>query len=289
MLDNLQLISGEAFTAAEHIVEKVVDKISDVVGWVVTPKGNKQYQLEAENYLIEQIKNDSNMPELAKAACISDVRKVLREYRNQQNIFLTALKFLDNSAKPDDLDDDWLAYFFDNAKNISKNEMAIIWGKILAREINEPNRIPKCLIYILSTIDYEDAMAFKKLASFSLVVGEVYCPIIFSSKREVYIKNGLSMGEIINLQNTNLIQYNDLLYTRTINPKDKITYFDVAIDSKGMEKIYIGNVVLSKAGQELMSIITDKQKIDGFVEFVSETIIKEMGGIFEEIKNTVFN
>ena len=87
MLDNLQLIPGEAFTATEHILDKVIDKISDGVGWVVTPKGSKQYQIEAENYLIEQIKNDSNMPELAKAACISDERKVLREYRNQQNIF----------------------------------------------------------------------------------------------------------------------------------------------------------------------------------------------------------
>ena len=56
------------------------------------------------------------MPELAKAACISDARKILREYRNQQNILLTALKFLDNSANPDIVDDDWLSYFFDNAK-----------------------------------------------------------------------------------------------------------------------------------------------------------------------------
>lgn len=283
MLDNLQLIPGEAFTTAEHIVEKVIDKISNVVGWAVTPKGSKQYQLEAEKYLIERIKNDSNMPELAKAACISDARKVLREYRNQQKIFLTALKFLDASATPDDVDDDWLSYFFDNAKNISREEMAIVWGQILAREINTPNRIPKSLIYILSTMDYEDAMAFKKLANFSLVVGEVYCPIIFSAKRDMYIKNGLSMGEIIDLENTNLIQYNDLSYIKTIKPEDKIAYFDVTIDAKGLEKIYVGNVILSKAGQELMSVITDKRKIDGFAEFAAVTIIKELGGIFEEI------
>lgn len=126
MLDNLQLIPGEAFTAAEHIVDKVIDKISNAVGWVITPKGSKGHQLEAEKYLIEQIKSDVNMPELAKAACISDARKILREYRNQQNILLTALKFLDNSENPDIVDDDWLSYFFDNAKNISREEMAVI-------------------------------------------------------------------------------------------------------------------------------------------------------------------
>ena len=54
MLDNLQLVPGEAFTASEHIVEKVIDKVSNVVGWVITPKGSKQYQLDAEKYLIEK-------------------------------------------------------------------------------------------------------------------------------------------------------------------------------------------------------------------------------------------
>lgn len=288
MLDNLQLIPGEAFTASEHIVEQVIDKISGVVGWIVTAKGSKQYQLEAEKYLIEQIKNDANMPELAKAACISDARKVIREYRNQQNILLTALKFLDDSAKPDDVDDDWLAYFFDNAKNISKEEMAIIWGQILAREINTPNRIPKSLIYILSTIDYEDAMRFKKLANFTLLISDEYFPIIFMDKPDIYTRNGLNKNDIIYLKNTNLIQYNNLLYNISIDPTDRITYFDTPIDVKNSERIWIGNVVLSKAGQELMSVIIDKQKIGGFTEFVAATIIKDMGGILEEIENAVF-
>lgn len=43
------------------------------------------------------------------------------------------------------------------------------------------------------------------------------------------------------------------------------------------------NVILSKAGRELMSVITDKRKIDGFAEFVSGVIVKDMGGILEDI------
>ncbi len=82
MLDNLQVIPGEAFTAPGRIIEKVIDKISNVVGWSVTPKGAKAYQVEAEKYLVDKIKNDSNMPELAKAVCISNVRKIIKEYRN---------------------------------------------------------------------------------------------------------------------------------------------------------------------------------------------------------------
>ena len=40
---------------------------------------------------------------------------------------------------------------------------------------------------------------------------------------------------------------------------------------------------LSKAGQALMSVITDKVKIDGFAEFVAKTIVKEDGGIFDNV------
>lgn len=167
--------------------------------------------------------------------------------------------------------------------------MAVIWGQILAREINKPNRVPKSLIYILSTIDYEDAIAFKKLANVSLVIGEVYCPAIFWSEPDVYTRNGISMGDVIDLTSTGLIQYNDFLYYMTINLKDKITYFDVIIDVGNVEKICVGNVILSKAGQELMSVITDKQKIDGFAEFAGATIIKNMRGLFEDIAKEMQN
>lgn len=283
MLDNLQLVPGEAFTASEHLISKVMDKISDVTGWVATPKGNKVYQLEAEKYLIEKIKQDSNMPEMAKAVCISNVRKLIREYQNQYNVFATAMEFLDNSANPDEVDDDWLSYFFDNAKCVSKEELLILWGQILAREINQPNRVPKALINILSTIDFEDAMSFKKLASFSLEMDGMFLPVIFISKKEIYESNGLKMDDIIRLQNTGLIQYNDLLYSMYLSVESKVAYFDTEIDVRGREEICVGNVILSKAGQELMSVVADKIEIDGFAEFVKATIVKKMGDFMKDI------
>ncbi len=287
MLDNLQLIPGEVFTASDHIIGKVIDKVSSAVGWIVTPKGDKVYQIEAEKYLIDKIKNDTNMPELAKAAYISNVRKVIREYRNQENILSLALKFLNNTANPDGVDDDWLSYFFDNAKNISNQEMAIIWGHILAKEINEPNQVPKSLIYILSVIDYEDATSFKKLANVSIQIGELFVPVVFMQNSDMYAKYGLIPGDIISLANTNLIQLSEMLYSYTLNPKDKITYFDTNINVGNTEKICVGQVILSKAGQALMSVISDKTKLDGFTEFVEKSIVKIDGGVFDDVLNKI--
>ena len=283
MFDNLQLVPGEAFTASEHIIVKVIDKISNVVGWSITPKGDKAYQIEAETYFINAIKDNSSIPETAKAIYISNARKIIREYKNQEHILSSALRFLNNTADPDGVDNDSLSYFFDNAKNISNEEMAIIWGQILAREINMPNQVPKSLIYILSTIDHEDAVSFKKLANISVQIGSLFIPIVFIEKSDIYAKNGLSMDDIIRLENTNLIQLSEMFYTLKINPEEDITYFDVDINIQKKERICVGQVVLSKAGQALMSVISDKVKIDGFAEFVERTIVKEDGGIFDDI------
>lgn len=39
-------------------------------------------------------------------------------------------------------------------------------------------------------------------------------------------------------------------------------------------KIWVGELILSKAGNALMSVITDKRKVDGFEQLVEETLIK---------------
>ena len=240
MFDNLPQIPGEAFTAPAQIIEKVIDKFSDVIGWSVTPRGNKAYQIEAG------------------------------EYQKQNNICLKALRFLDSTADPDSVDDDWLTYFFEHAKNISKEEMAVIWSHVLAREINTPNHIPKSLLNILSVIDYEDAVAFRKLANISLQIGEGYYPIYFMDMPDIYkeIENDYPKQE------TNLIQYSKQTYNILLDPKDSITYFDKKIDIGSVGKICVGELILSKAGNALMSVITDKRKVDGFEQFVKETVIK---------------
>ena len=132
MLDNFQLIPGEAFTAIGNLGEKLIDKLSDAVGFIATPKGNRKNIIEAEQFLIDQIKADDGKPYIQKAAEISNARRLIREYNNQNDIVNIAIQNLGEDAMPENIDVDWLAYFMDRAKNISTEDMQIIWGKILA-------------------------------------------------------------------------------------------------------------------------------------------------------------
>lgn len=283
MLDNLQLIPPEAFTVSGNIVEKVIDKISSAVGWLATPKANKTYQMEAEKYLIEQIKNDPHMPAFAKAASMSKVRKLLKEYSNQYNILSNAMNFLNESANPEKIDDDWLVYFFDKAKNVSKEEMAVIFGKILAKEMNTPGSVSKSLIHILSIISYKEAEAFLNLANFSVTIENRLYVIIYNSKFDIlYSKYGLRQEDIFDLADVGLVQYSETGYISEVSDEAKLKYFDCEWDVGDKKKIRVGDVILSKSGEELLSIITDVNKIEYFVMFLQHVASRTADEMFVE-------
>lgn len=273
LLNNLQLIPGEAFTAGGSVVEKLIDKVSNATGWIMIPKGNHKNFLEAEAYLIEQIKNDENMPPLAKAASISKVRKLIKEYINQQSILSIAMPYLADTAKPDEVDDDWMSFFFDKAKNISKDELAIIWGKVLAGEINMPGTISKSLIHILSIIDSEDASVFQKIVSFSVAIDKEKYVILFDNKyEEIYSKIGLYQKDVLKLVDIGLFQYNAFGDTIKTLKNTELEYFDSKLAINASTEIALGNISLSKAASQLLTFIEDKRKIEEFEKFLPKIV-----------------
>lgn len=287
MLDNLQVIPPEAFTATGKFGEKLLDKISNAIGWAVIPKNTKKYRLEAEEYLIEQIKKDEKIPALAKAAYISNARKLIKQYVNKCDIYLKAMNDLasdtnrDKEESAENIDDDWLEFFFDKAKDINREDMQIIWAKLLAKEIAKPNSVSKQLLHILSVIDYEEAEAFQKLANFTVFIEETPYTLIFDTLFEAfYNKHGLRQEEIFRLEDIGLLQKAEVGYNLTVTePSTKLIYFDFEIDLGVSDVVAVGNIALSRAGAELMSIIMDKRRIEEFESIIKHVIGKRMSDL----------
>lgn len=278
MLDNLQLIPGEAFTATSDFSIKLLEKISNAIGWIAIPKNTKKYKLEAEEYLIEQIKNDTKIPPLIKAASISNVRTMIKQYVNQCDIYLEAMKYLSaesDNEKINELEDDWLEFFFDNAKHIGKEEMQLVWAKLLSKQIENPNSVSKQLLHILSIIDSSEANAFMKLANFTIDLDGSICVIIsLDDFDEIYLPYDLKQGHLFRLIDIGLIQYNSFGYYTSSEPIKTLTYFDKEISINKNSNLFVGNIILSKAGEELMSIITDRKKIPEFENSLPKILTK---------------
>lgn len=256
MLDNLQIIPSEAFTATEQFSEKLLDKISNAIGWAVIPKNTKKYRLEAEEYLIEQIKNDEKIPVLVKAAYISKVRKLIKEYVNKCDICLKAMDNLASNANCDkeknvenienieNIEDDWLEFFFDRAKDIAREDMQVVWAKLLEKLAN----------YCIS-VDGKDAII-----------------IYYDLMHDFYNENGLIEEEILHLEDIGLLQSFLGGYEYTLETDQKVTYFGKELEFGKGKKIYTGNVILSRAGEELMSILTEREQIEGYEEILIDRI-----------------
>ncbi len=261
------------------VANNLINKVTEAVGWLATPKGKRANRIEAENFLIKKIKSNPDMPELTKAALICNVRKIINEYVNQNDIVQEAIHYLDDSATPKNIDNEWLSFFMDKCKNISSEDIKTIWAQILASECNKNGTITKRFLNVLSMMDKEDANSFNKLIQFQVRAGEDYTkgePIIFiygHVLHSYYEEYGLTYKDISALESAGLIKSDELhgVYYPNSSEKECIfSYFDVLIRLYSEEnEIPIGHMSLTREGVILAQIL-EISKIDSFPEHIKE-------------------
>lgn len=261
------LINMDGFA---DVANNLIDKVSAAVGWVANHQTPSRI---AVNTYIQEIQNSSHDP-LTKAALISQAKKSIKEYCNQQNVLEFAMRSLMPMAKPEEVDEDWLTQFMDKARLVSTEEFQMLWGNILAHECNTPGSIPRSLLHIMEQLDRDMATAFMAVASASVYIEESgereYAPIINGDSTEVIRKNiGVSYDDLINLQSVGLIETHfsgigTEVYITSEETPVVIRYFDEEYQlPDGVNRFNIGKVVYTKAGQALCQAVAP-QKVEGF-------------------------
>lgn len=262
------------FDALATVPNNLTDKLASAIGWIANHDTPSRI---ATNTYIQEIQN-SNYDPLTKAALISNAKKSIKEYCNQNNIVNIAHKSLKPTAQPENIDSDWLAQFMDKARLVTDSEFQMIWGQILAEECNTPGSIPKVLLHILEQIDKEMAEAFTRIASLSVYVIDntkvEYSPIILDfNDNEYYSDLGIDYEQLVNLHSIGLIIFNEdeSSIFRTYDHKTlpiTIHYHDNELTlSDDITEFDYGCVMYTKAGEALCKAITPK-KVDGFFEDV---------------------
>ncbi len=80
-----------------------------------------------------------------------------------EDITAKALPRLDENAKPDSIEDDWIVNFLDKSRIVSDNQMQDLWSRVLAGEANSPGTYSKRTVNFLSDLDKIEADLFTKL------------------------------------------------------------------------------------------------------------------------------
>ena len=113
-------------------MNKLVDKISNACGIFYEPiRKVRQAKAKVEVKKIQAL-GDIELSEIQQRAMNRIIHEETIKQENIENITRLALPHVEDSASPDEVDNDWLHNFFEKSKLISDEEMQILWAKVLA-------------------------------------------------------------------------------------------------------------------------------------------------------------
>ncbi len=252
---------GNIGEPAAKVANNFIDKIASALGWFFTPKNIKPAIIEANNSIIEEIRNREDISPIERAIIVNSYERMVKEYINQIDIVKVAFEHLNADFKSENVKEDWIIYFFDKVKNVNEDYMKSIWGKILAGEFNEPNTYSKQFLHTMSIMDSTLANRFQKIRSAFFYSSPCLYAFIYrrNGKDINNIKNyqdlGISIDDLRELDNIGLIEYRvPNFYTWSIKNKSFEYGNKLIVLNTDKNIIEFGNVWLTNMGKQLCKI-----------------------------------
>ncbi len=254
------------------IGELLIEKISEGIGGLARPwqikRIAKAEAKAAKIHALAEIERD----ELKRRALTRFVAEEMNKQSNMESITSKAVGGLSEDARPQDMENDWIANFFDRCKLISDEQMQSLWARVLAGEANNPGRYSKRTVNLLSSLDKSDAELFTKLCGFAWEIGTP-APLVFDHNHQMYKRNEITFEALCHLESIGLITFNYITsYIRTGLPKNApVHYFGqsllIQFNADADNSLDIGQVLLTQQGRELTSV-SGSVPVEGFLEFV---------------------
>ena len=148
-------------------VNTLVERASDAVGGLFRPWQTRRVaRAEAEAELIHA-QNEIQITELHKQAFWRFLEEEASKQLNMESILTKAIPGVDqDNARPEDVEKDWFANFFDKCRIVSDEEIQDWWARILAGEANHPGTFSRRTVNLDGRLGQSDAELFESLCSF---------------------------------------------------------------------------------------------------------------------------
>ena len=251
--------------------DTLIKKISSAAG--ILYGLDKIAEAEAKAALIKA-RSEIEITDLQRRAANRWMAEEAQRQKNMEDITAKALPQLNEGAKPDSMDNDWIANFFDKCRIICDDEMQGLWSRVLAGEANSPGSYSKRTVNFLSDLDKTEAELFTKLCGYGWHIGEVV-PLVFDVQAEIYNRYGINFNGLSHLESIGLVQFNSLtgLVRQKLPKRFDVFYygrkFTLEMPHDADNTLEIGKVRLTRIGQELESIC-GRKPVEGFWEYVKD-------------------
>lgn len=241
-------------------VNTLIEKIAAAIGIVYEPtRIIRKAKADAKTEEILEL-NKLNIDDLKKRAVNRLMNEEAIKQDNIERIIEKTIPQIKDDAKAENIDNDWIAHFFEKSRVVSNNEMQILWGKILAGEANQPGSFSRLTLNIIYELEKKDADMFTSIASCTFNIGEPVIIIFFEENTfDVYEKHNINFLNLNHLETLGLIKLDSLVgfQKRRVPQNFIISYFGFPLMleiQNGANHLSLGNVLLTQAGQQLISI-----------------------------------
>lgn len=271
MADNSIVNLGDISKPATVLIEK----ISDAVGIIYEPlRVVRMAQAEAKADLI-RAQSEIEITDLHRRALTRFVKEEAIKQDNMESIIQQAVPQIKEEASPEDVENDWIAHFFNKCRLTSDADIQLMWSRILAGEANAPGSYSKRTVDILSSMDKVDAMRFANLCGFCWTISNTPVPLVYDDEANVCNNNGVVFGTLNHLDKIGLITFSTVDgFKLSQQPKSITVSYNDAHSTIEFERdtgndLQLGMVILTNAGVELASIC-DSKIIPEFREYIHE-------------------
>ena len=263
-------------------IDTLIHKISDATGVLYEPRRiRRKTKAESEAAItsakaqaaadIIKAESEIEITDLHRRAAQRWINEEAKRQKNMEDIIDKAEPHLNEEAKPDTMEDDWVANFFDKSRIVSDSEMQGLWARVLAGEANAPGTYSKRTVNLLADFDKSDAELFTKLCGFGWMVGS-FAPLVFNFEAEIYNRHGLNFDSLRHLENVGLVRVDGLGFKRSNFPKRFVVHYygkplSLEMPKDAGNELEIGHMLLTQSGQELAPICGSKP-VEGFYEYV---------------------
>ena len=266
-------------------IDTLINKISDATGVLYEPRRIRR-KAEAESDAaitsakaeaavdIIKVESEIEIADLHQRTVQRRIKEDMQDQKNMEAIIAQAVPDVNEEAKPDSMENDWIANFFDKCRIVSDSEMQSLWSRVLASEANAPGTYSKRTVNLLSDLDKSDAELFTKLCGFGWMIRNVV-PLVFDEGAEIYNRHGIDFDTLSHLESIGLVRFAAPANFTQLNLPEgfvmryygKPLVLEIPQDVDNV--LNIGKVLLTKIGQELAPISGSKP-VAGFYEYVKD-------------------
>ena len=262
------LVDGQLSKPANTLVKKV----SSAIGMIYEPTHIRRVAKARADAELMIASPGVELSDLRQRAVHRWIEEEERRQANMESVLTRTMPRLREDADPGRIEDDWVAAFFDKAREISDQQMQDLWAHLLASEANSPGRFARQTINILSCLGRTDATLFTKLCRFCICIGTQPFLLIFDqADASSYRRHGIDSNVLHTIDSLGLIKYETMMVsTASPRPGTVIHYHAESFVSKG--DLVVGSAHLTRVGRELYAL-SEGEPVSGFFAYAKKRML----------------